>query len=93
MSSDFENRPATRRGLLKASTGIGLGAVAIGLAVTTTARAQEKLAPELAQYQDKPKDGNKCAGCVNFQPPDACTIVSGKISPEGWCVAFAPKAS
>ena len=42
-------------------------------------------------YQATPKDGAKCSACVNFVEPNACKIVDGKISPEGWCVAFAPK--
>jgi hypothetical protein len=43
------------------------------------------------QYQPTPKDGAKCSTCVNFDPPAACKIVAGKISPEGWCIAYAPK--
>jgi hypothetical protein len=83
----------TRRLVLKAGLGTGLGAAAIGFAATASgARAQEKLAPAAAQYQDHPKDGAKCSGCVNWQPPNACSIVSGVISPDGWCVAYAPKS-
>ena len=52
-----------------------------------------KLAQNVVQYQTSPKDGAMCSGCVNFQPPKACAIVSGEIVPNGWCVAFAPKAS
>ena len=78
----------TRRGILRA----GLTIVA-GTAITATARAEdaEKVAQELVQYQDQPKDGAKCSACAQWQPPAACVVVAGKISPEGWCVAFAPK--
>jgi hypothetical protein len=83
-----------RRSILKAGLGTGLGAAAIGIAVASSgAHAQEKLAPTAVQYQDHPKDGAICSRCVNFQPPNACTIVSGVISPNGWCIAYAPKAS
>lgn len=71
----------------------GLAAIAAGLVMTRAASAQEKLAQEVAQYQGEPKDGAKCSACVNWQPPNACTIVAGEISPNGWCVAFAPKES
>jgi hypothetical protein len=81
----LDNKAATRRQVLKA----GL-AVAGGLAAVT-AQAQEKIKPSDVQYQTSPKDGNKCSGCVNFEAPAACKIVSGKISPDGWCIAFAPK--
>jgi hypothetical protein len=43
------------------------------------------------KYQDKPgPHGQKCAGCRFFKKPNGCTIVTGKISPNGWCIAYAP---
>lgn len=80
---------ATRRRILKA----GLMAIGGVAAVSATAVAQEKIAPAMVQYQTTPKDGNKCSACVNFEAPAACKIVSGKIAPEGWCIAYAPKES
>lgn len=79
----------TRRTILRT----GLIIVAGTAALATTARAQdaEKIAQELVQYQDKPKDGVKCVSCAQWVAPAACAIVAGKISPEGWCVAYAPK--
>ncbi len=86
-----EQNHSTRRQMLRAGLaavgGVGVGMVAAG------ARAQEKIDPKMVQYQATPKDGNKCSMCVNFAPPDACTIVSGKIAPDGWCIAYAPKES
>ena len=69
----------------------GLGVIALA-ATAGRARAQEKLAQEIAQYQSMPKDGAKCSACVNWVEPAACKIVEGKIDPNGWCVAYAPKA-
>ena len=44
------------------------------------------------KYQDKPgKNGEKCSGCSLFKPPSSCSVVTGKISPNGWCVAWAKK--
>ena len=44
------------------------------------------------KYQDKPgKNGQKCSGCRFFKAPSSCTIVTGKISPNGWCTAWAKK--
>jgi hypothetical protein len=71
---------------------LGAGLVASALAGTTTATAQQKLPKALVQYQDTPKGSQKCLVCLHFQPPDACAIVEGPISPEGWCAAFAPKS-
>lgn len=45
------------------------------------------------KYQDKPgPGGKKCSGCALFKPPASCQIVKGKISPNGYCIAYSPKA-
>jgi hypothetical protein len=45
------------------------------------------------KYQSKPgPGGKKCSGCALFKAPAACSVVKGKISPKGYCVAYAPKA-
>jgi hypothetical protein len=63
-----------------ASTGVALAADDSG-----GTKAQYK-------YVDKPgPKGQKCAGCALFKAPNACQIVKGKISPNGYCVAYAPK--
>lgn len=80
-----------RRQMLR--TGMMLvGAAAVGTAASSSAHAQdEKIAQELVQYQKMPKDGQKCSGCAQWVAPNACKIVAGVISPEGYCVAYAPK--
>ena len=85
MSHDINN--SGRRTVLKS----GLALVAASAALTGTAKAQEKLAHDLVQYQDTPKDGNQCSKCAQFVEPKACNIVASPIAPTGWCVAFAPK--
>ena len=62
-----------------------------GVMAAAGARAQDKIAQAQVQYQATPKDGNKCSTCVNFDAPAACKIVAGTISPNGWCIAYAPK--
>ncbi len=82
----------SRRRLL----GIGLTTIAGGILATAAARAQDadsKVEQSVVQYQPNPKDGQKCSGCANFVAPNACKVVQGNISPEGWCVAYAPKGS
>lgn len=81
----------SRRALLKAGLGLAATGVAAGAAAAGTA-ASAKIAPSMVQYQDHPKDGHQCSLCAQFQPPNACNLVDGKISPSGWCAAFAPKA-
>ena len=80
-----ENR--TRRQVLQTGLAVAGGVIAL------RAEAQEKIAQSMVQYQKDPKDGNKCSMCVNWQPPNACKVVSGSIDPNGWCIAYAPKES
>jgi hypothetical protein len=88
----------TRRAILRAGvcllgTGAALGAgVATAQAQTPAPAAGTKLAQSAVMYQTHPNNGQLCSICVNFQAPNACAIVEGKINPVGWCVAFAPKA-
>jgi hypothetical protein len=81
---------ASRRGLLRA----GLTILAGGM-LATAAHAQDdsKVDQSVVQYQTSPKDGAMCSTCVNFVAPNACKVVKGEISPNGWCVAYAPKGS
>lgn len=79
---------STRRQVLRA------GLAVVGGVAAVSAQAQDaKIAQAQVQYQKTPKDGNKCSMCVNWVAPDSCKIVAGKIDPNGWCVAFAPKES
>ena len=75
-----------RRSVLQAAGLAALAPIAI-----RPAKAQDKLQGSMVMYQDKPKDGQKCGGCLHFQTPNACAIVAGTISPEGWCAVWAAK--
>jgi len=63
---------------------LGLVAACIGF-VAGRGWAQAKVSKEAAHYQDTPKDGMICADCRNFRPPNACQLVEGTISTDGWC--------
>jgi hypothetical protein len=93
MTEPFSRRMLLRSGVaLMAAAGAATASAAESIAPRKFAQAAQKVAQKDVQYQDSPKDGNKCSLCVNFQPPHACAVVDGTISPDGWCVAFAPKA-
>ena len=63
------------------------------------ALAAGELTPALAadnkrqfHYQDKPgPGGKKCSQCRFFRAPNGCSIVTGTISPNGWCIAWAKR--
>ena len=72
-----------------------IGFARSGMAQTTKAT---KVPQKVAQYQDKPKSGQKCDLCKYFIPGKSatangtCRLVAGSINPKGWCMLFAPKA-
>jgi hypothetical protein len=90
---NLSDQHLSRRRVLRA----GMAAMAAVGAAATPKPAQaddsSKVAQNLVQYQQTPKDGNKCSLCVNWVAPNSCKVVAGTINPNGWCVAFAPKSS
>lgn len=72
---------------------IVLPALAGALALTSTAADAANNQAQF-KYQDKPdaKTGHKCSMCQLFKPPHSCSLVTGTISPNGWCVAWAKKS-
>ena len=81
----------SRRGVLITGAAFSLGA-ATAAAVVSQAAAQQKISQADAKYQTTPKGNQRCDGCANFQPPNACKFVDGNISPGGWCQLFAAKS-
>jgi hypothetical protein len=80
----------SRRIVLAHAAALALGAAAGGAAATRAA-AQTKIDQAAAKYQDQPKGQQRCDTCANFEPPNACKIVQGNISPNGWCQLWAAK--
>ncbi len=62
--------------------------MALTLGTADRATAQQKLSKRVSEYQDGPKNDHACAECTLFQPPHACKVVDGDISPRGWCKLF-----
>lgn len=78
----------TRRHFLR-ETVVWVGAVTVA---PLTAAQGAKLTKPHAQYQDSPKNGDRCSGCAHFLPDrNGCKLVAGDISPDGWCMLYAPK--
>ena len=86
MSGESESVSArfSRRSLLRSAVGI-TGVLAATLA---PALAQPKISKIAVNYQDHPDGDKRCDKCVQFQPPDACKVVDGAISPQGSCRIF-----
>jgi hypothetical protein len=72
------------------SAGCAAGAAAVLLPLR---EAAAKMSQASVQYQSTPKDNQQCSNCSLFQEPDACTIIDGEVSPQGWCRFWAKKPS
>jgi len=83
--STESSKSMTRRAVLLAAAGaaplLALGSAEAG-----------QMPPTAVSYQESPKDGKKCSDCKLFVEPRACKLVSGDISPDGWCKLYIKKA-
>jgi hypothetical protein len=61
------------------------GAIISTNAVAQNLFAQAKLTHEAAKYQDNPKDGQQCSGCVQFVASHSCKVVEDSVVASGWC--------
>ena len=88
--SSWTKKGFCRRSLLKSVPMIA-GAIISTNAVTHNLFAQQKLTHEAAKYQDSPKDGQQCSGCVQFVAPASCKVVEDPVAASGWCQLFTAK--
>jgi hypothetical protein len=82
----------SRRAFFRRVTTYAVGAAVIQGFGPSRVVAQAKVAQNTVSYQDKPKGAQRCDGCSLFQPPNACKVVAGEVSPQGWCSLFSAKA-
>ncbi|MGB7757607.1 MAG: high-potential iron-sulfur protein [Salinisphaera sp.] len=102
-SPDALSGASSRRDFLKQAGGMAAGVVAIPVWFASR-QAQAHPAygqtPKSAlQYQDTPKGNQKCSNCSLYIPGSSanamghCKVVAGKVSPNGWCSAWAPTSN
>jgi hypothetical protein len=75
-----------RRNLIRA---VVKGMPAALLLRFSQAQSSDKMTRQQAQYQDTPSGIYSCGLCTLFERPNACKVVEGEISRDGWCKAFA----
>jgi hypothetical protein len=68
---------------------VGVASGVISGTASKAPRASDKMTRVQAEYQDTPKGIYSCAVCSLFEPPNACKVVEGEVSKDGWCRAFA----
>lgn len=71
---------------------LGLGTLSAGLAWLAIPASAQQLAQAQVGYQDQPREGKSCQLCVHFKKPNGCKLVTGSISPQGWCRLFSADA-
>jgi hypothetical protein len=81
--------PLCRRAVLQYALTAACGAAICG-ASPNVAFAAPKISKKAVAYQDQPDGEKRCEKCAQFQPPDACKMVEGPISPQGSCRIFVP---
>jgi secreted PhoX family phosphatase len=95
--NDLLKHRMSRRSILKGAAA-AVGVAVIPAVITSKQAFAAKASKAAMQYQDKPKEGKKCSECIQYIPGKTpttngtCKVVEGSISPNGWCIAFAPKA-
>ena len=82
----------SRRSVLKSAVALAGAATCAGLGSSREAWAQAKASKEAMKYQEQPKGDQKCSNCLQFVAPDSCKVVDGKISPDGYCIAWVKQA-
>ena len=85
----MEKKTVSRGLALKSMAAIPFAALGIAATLSPAQAADNK---KQFKYMDKPgPHGQKCSGCRLFKPPSGCSVVTGKISPNGWCIAWVKK--
>lgn len=82
----------SRREILQGAPACVALAMAMVSAAPRTALGQQKATKAMVQYQESPKAGHQCSSCSNFVSPSSCKVVSGTVSPHGWCAIWTPKS-
>lgn len=90
-SEEYSRRAVLRSAVAAAGGGIAVLATVVG--ESRTAAAQAKMSQQVVAYQPNPKNGEACSTCTQFEPPIACKVVEGTISPAGWCKLYVKKTS
>ncbi|HUW28841.1 MAG TPA: high-potential iron-sulfur protein [Sulfuriferula sp.] len=94
----LNSKKVSRRSFLKGAALLASIAVVPVVVASKEASAAAKASQAAMQYQDHPKGKLECSNCIQFIPgknakaKGTCKVVEGAISPQGYCIAYAPKA-
>jgi len=80
------------RRLLLQKAAVTVSSITVLGTIAESATAQDRSSQQAVGYQGEPNAGHRCGTCFQFQPPAACRIVNGRISPQGWCTRYFPRS-
>jgi secreted PhoX family phosphatase len=92
------NKKLSRRSFLKGAALLSSMAVVPVSFVSQQAYAAGAASKASMQYVDHPNGKKDCVSCTLFIPgktakaDGTCKVVEGAVKPQGYCIAFAPKA-
>lgn len=92
------NQKLSRRSFLKGAALLSSVAVVPLSFISPQAYAAAKASKASMQYVDHPNGKKDCVSCALFIPGKTakadglCKVVEGAVKPQGYCIAFAPKA-
>ncbi len=78
-----------RRGFLQTALAVVAAVPFLGLTVRPSKAA--KISKASVAYKDSPNGSHSCDNCRLFEPPKACKLVEGAVSPQGWCRMWSAK--
>ena len=78
----------SRRDLMHAAA---LAAAGLTTATVFTFAEKPRRSQEDVNYQDHPRNGERCDTCAPFIPPDGCKTVLGTVTASGWCKIYVDK--
>lgn len=88
--------PARRRQLRGAAAWAAVAALPFA---SLGALAASRASKQDVQYQDTPKNGQQCDGCIHYQPENSgqsgvgrCAVVAGQVSAQAYCIAYSAKS-
>jgi hypothetical protein len=92
-SDEIPDAHVSRRTVLRSAALItGGGALLVALGAPAAMAAGTKLPGSAVGYRPIPMGKSRCDNCSQWIGPTTCKVVSGQLSPSGWCSLYSQKS-
>ena len=90
----YDKAGLSRRVVLHGGAAVAGAGTFLGASLAASpAAADAKMDHKLVRYQPTPNGAARCQSCSQYVPKPACKLVNDPITPTGWCLLYAAKAS